>query len=173
VRWAALTHDLGKATTPAHVLPRHLGHEGRSLMLLGPLSQRLRVPVDCQGLAELVAREHGHVHRCAGLGPTALVRLLDRCDAWRRPERFEQMLQACECDARGRGGFAEQAYPQADHLRAVLRAARAVDTAAVAAAVIARGQSGPAVGQALHATRCEAVARAIGHADTPQGAPAD
>jgi len=160
VRWAALVHDLGKATTPAHVLPRHIGHEQRSLDLLGPLSQRLRVPVDCQGLAELVAREHSHVHRCEGIGAAAQVRLLDRCDAWRRPERFEQMLQACECDARGRLGFADQPYPQADFLRAAFAAARSVDTAAIAAAVMARGQRGPAIGQALHAARSEAVAAA-------------
>jgi len=160
VRWAALVHDLGKATTPAHVLPRHIGHEQRGLDLLRPLSQRLRVPVDCQGLAELVTREHGHVHRCEALSAAALVRLLDRCDAWRRPERFEQMLQACESDARGRLHFEAQPYPQADRLRAAFAAARSVDSAAVAAAAIARGQRGPAIAQALHAARCEALAAA-------------
>ncbi len=160
VRWAALTHDLGKAGTPAEVLPRHIGHEGRSLKLLPGLSQRLRVPGDCVALAELVAREHGNVHRCEGIGPAALVRLFDRCDAWRRPERFEQMLLACECDARGRLGFEEQPYPQADLLRQALAAARSVDSAAVAEAALARGQRGPAIGQALHAARAEAVAAA-------------
>jgi tRNA nucleotidyltransferase (CCA-adding enzyme) len=108
-----------------------------------------------------VTREHGHVHRCDGLGATALVRLLDRCDVWRRPERFEQMLQACESDARGRLHFEEQAYPQADRLRAAFAAARAVDSGAVAAAAIARGQRGPAIAQALHAARCEALATAL------------
>ncbi len=157
VRWAALTHDLGKATTPADILPRHIGHEERSLRLLPGLTQRLRVPGDCAALAELVAREHGHVHRCEGVGAAALVRLFDRCDAWRRPDRFELLLLACECDARGRLGFEDQPYPQADHLRRALSAARAVDSAAVAEAALARGQRGPEVGRALHEARCDAV----------------
>jgi len=160
VRFACLAHDLGKATTPADILPRHLGHEGRSVKLLGPLAARLRVPVECRELAELVAREHGNLHASAGFGAEALVRLFDRCDAWRRPERFEQMLQACESDARGRLHFEAQPYPQADRLRAAFAAARSVDSAAVAAAAIARGQRGPAIAQALHAARCEALAAA-------------
>ena len=161
VRFACLVHDLGKATTPADILPRHLGHEGRSVKLLGPLAARLRVPVECRELAELVAREHGNLHASAGFGAEALVRLFDRCDAWRRPERFEQALQACECDARGRLGFEERPYPQADRLRGALAAARAVDSGAVSAEALARGLKGPAIGQALQQARIAAVAAAV------------
>ncbi|MCK6403635.1 MAG: multifunctional CCA addition/repair protein [Sphaerotilus natans subsp. sulfidivorans] len=161
VRFACLAHDLGKATTPADILPRHLGHEGRSVKLLGPLAARLRVPVECRELAELVAREHGNLHASAGFGAEALVRLFDRCDAWRRPERFEQALQACECDARGRLGFEERPYPQADRLRGALAAARAVDSGAVSAEALARGLKGPAIGQALQQARIAAVAQAL------------
>ena len=161
VRFACLAHDLGKATTPADILPRHLGHEGRSVKLLGPLAARLRVPVECRELAELVAREHGNLHASASFGAEALVRLFDRCDAWRRPERFEQALQACECDARGRLGFEERPYPQADRLRGALAAARAVDSGAVSAEALARGLKGPAIGQALQQARIAAVAAAV------------
>ena len=161
VRFACLVHDLGKATTPADILPRHLGHEGRSVKLLGPLAARLRVPVECRELAELVAREHGNLHASASFGAEALVRLFDRCDAWRRPERFEQALQACECDARGRLGFEERPYSQADRLRGALAAARAVDSGAVSAEALARGLKGPAIGQALQQARIAAVAAAV------------
>lgn len=161
VRFACLTHDLGKATTPADVLPRHIGHEARSVQLLGPLAQRLRVPVECKELAEVVAREHGNIHRSTALDAAALVRLMDRCDAWRRAERFEQTLQACECDARGRLGFEEQVYAPAPRLRAALAAAQLVSSAEVSARAIARGLKGPDIGRALHQARVEAVAAAL------------
>jgi tRNA nucleotidyltransferase (CCA-adding enzyme) len=161
VRFACLGHDLGKGTTPADVLPRHIGHEERSVVLVRALCERLRVPVDCKALAEVVAREHGNLHRSGEFGAAALVRLLDRCDAWRRPERFAELLLACECDARGRLGLEESAYPQRARLSAVLDAARAVDSAAVAADATARGLSGPAVGDALHAARVSAVEQAL------------
>ena len=157
VRFAGLCHDLGKGTTPAAEWPRHLGHEQRSVALLRALSTRLRVPVDCRDLAEVVAREHGHVHRSAGLGPAALVRLLERCDALRKPARFDDILLACECDARGRLGHAERPYPERPRLRAVQTAALAVDTAAVAAEAATRGAAGPAIGEAVHAARVAAV----------------
>ncbi len=104
VRFAALTHDLGKATTPVDILPRHIGHEGRGVELLKPLCERLKVPNECRDLAVLVAREHGNIHRAGALNAASLVRLLERCDALRKPERFAQALQACESDAAG-GGF--------------------------------------------------------------------
>ncbi|MEO7245307.1 MAG: multifunctional CCA addition/repair protein, partial [Rubrivivax sp.] len=100
VRWACLVHDLGKGTTPREQWPRHIGHEARSVALARALGERLRVPNDCRALAETVAREHGHVHRSGELGAAALLRLLERCDALRRPERFAEALLACECDAR-------------------------------------------------------------------------
>jgi tRNA nucleotidyltransferase (CCA-adding enzyme) len=158
VRYACLGHDLGKGTTPAHILPRHIGHEGRSAALLAPLSARLKVPAACHELADLVAREHGNVHGSGNFDAAALVRLLDRCDAWRRPERFELALQACECDARGRLGFEQAPYPQAPRLRQALAAARGIDAAAVMEQARARGLNGPALGQALHQARVEAVA---------------
>lgn len=133
VRFAALTHDLGKGTTPEDVLPRHIGHEGRSVGLLGPLCARLRVPVECRELAQVVAREHGNIHASQKFGAGALVRLLERCDALRKPERFVEVLQACEADARGRGGdFATAPYPQRERLLAALDAARNIDAGAVA-----------------------------------------
>jgi len=165
VRFACLAHDLGKATTPADVLPRHIGHEQRSVDLLGPLAQRLRVPVDCRELAEVVAREHGNVHRSTALDAAAVVRLFDRCDAWRRAERFEAMLQACECDARGRLGFENTPYLAAPRLRLALAAAQRVRSAEVSAAAAARGLRGPAIGQALHQARVAEVRAALGEAD--------
>ncbi len=130
VRFACLGHDLGKGTTPAHVLPRHLGHEERSVALVRDLCERLRVPLACRELAEVVAREHGNVHRSAEFGAAAVLRLIERCDAIRRPDRFDEMLLACECDARGRLGLEESAYPQRDRLRHALQLARSVDSAA-------------------------------------------
>ena len=158
VRWAVLGHDLGKGTTPPELLPRHLGHEGRSVALLRAVHARLRVPKDCAELAERVAREHGNVHASGGFDADALLRLLARCDAFRKPVAFAELLQACTCDARGRLGFEARAYPQADRLAAALAAAQAVDTAAVADEAAARGARGPAVGAAIAAAREAAIA---------------
>ncbi|MDE2401286.1 MAG: multifunctional CCA addition/repair protein [Burkholderiales bacterium] len=158
VRYACLCHDLGKGTTPADVLPRHLGHEGRSVKLLLRLSERLRAPLDCRELAEVVAREHGNIHRSADLSPAATLRLLERCDALRKPQRMRQILQACECDARGRGGLQEQPYPQAVRLQTALDTALAVNTAEIAARAMQAGLQGPAIGLAIHAARVEALA---------------
>ena len=154
VRFAALAHDLGKATTPEDVLPRHIGHEGRSVDLLKPLCERLRVPNDCRDLAILVAREHGNIHRVMEMGAAALVRLIERCDAIRKPARFAEALQACEADARGRLGFEMRDYPQAERLRVALVAARAVDAGAVAK----RLADAPAgIKDAVHLERVRAV----------------
>jgi len=161
VRYACLCHDLGKGTTPAETLPRHLGHEGRSVALLRALSERLRVPSECRELAEVVAREHGNVHRALEFGPAALLRLLERCDALRKVERFDAVLFACECDARGRLGQDDAPYPQRERLRRVQALALGVDTAAIASDAAARGLTGPAVGAAIHAARIEAIAAGI------------
>ncbi|HEY4065692.1 MAG TPA: multifunctional CCA addition/repair protein [Burkholderiaceae bacterium] len=169
VRFACLCHDLGKGTTPAEVLPRHLGHEGRSVTLLRSVCTRLRVPVECRELAEIVAREHGNVHRSGELNAAALLRLLERCDALRRPERFRDALLACECDARGRLGLSEQAYPQRARLDAALSLAQRVDAAAVVAAAQARGASGPALADALRAARIEALAAGLPGGDHATG----
>ncbi|ACD18123.1 multifunctional CCA addition/repair protein [Paraburkholderia phytofirmans] len=158
VRFAALAHDLGKATTPEDMLPRHIGHEGRSVDLLKPLCERLRVPNDCRDLAVLVAREHGNIHRVMEMGAAALVRLLERSDAIRKPARFAEALQACEADARGRLGFERREYPQAERLRVALVAARGVDAGAVAK----RLADAPAgIKDALHQERVRAVELAI------------
>lgn len=159
VRFACLAHDLGKGTTPADVLPRHIDHETRSAELLKDVAERLRVPVDCRETADVVAREHGHIHRSQDLSAAALVRLLERCDAIRKPERFAEILLACECDARGRLGFEESAYPQRPRLLAVLAAVQAVVTREIAAQAAAKGQSGPQVGALIHQARVEAVAQ--------------
>jgi len=161
VRFACVGHDLGKGTTSPEALPRHLGHEQRSVDLVRKVCERLRVPVACRELAEVVAREHGNVHRSAEFGAAALVRLLERCDAMRRPERFDELLLACQCDARGRLGLSESAYPQRARLARALALVLAVDTAVVAAQASARGLSGPALGDAIHTARTHAVAAGL------------
>lgn len=174
VRVACLLHDLGKGTTAAHILPRHLGHETRSVQLLHPLCERLRVPTECRELAEVVAREHGNIHRSLELGPAATLRLLERCDAVRKPARFAQVLLACECDARGRAGHQDQPYPQAARLQAALQAALAVNAGAVAQAAQAHGAKGPKIARAVHQARVHAVAAHLGQApEADASAPED
>jgi tRNA nucleotidyltransferase (CCA-adding enzyme) len=162
VRFACLCHDLGKGTTPAEALPRHHGHEGRSAELLQAVSERLRVPVECRELAEVVAREHGNVHRSEELGPAATVRLLERCDAFRKPKRFDDVLLACECDARGRLGLEGRPYPQRARLRQALAAAQRVSTAEVARHAQERGLAGEQIAQAIHQARVRALADRAG-----------
>ncbi|MFY7860366.1 MAG: multifunctional CCA addition/repair protein [Limnohabitans sp.] len=161
VRVAALLHDLGKGTTPAEVLPRHIGHEGRSVKLLQQVCARLRVPSDCKELAEVVAREHGNIHRSADLNPDGVMRLLERCDALRQADRFALILQACECDARGRLGYAERDYPQGQRLRQAQQAALAVDTAPIAKAATEQGLKGTQIGAHIAAARTEAIAQCL------------
>lgn len=179
VRFACLCHDLGKGSTPAGVLPRHIGHEARSVQLLRTLCDHWRVPRDCRELAEVVAREHGHLHQSLGLGAEATLRLLDRCDALRRPARFAEVLLACECDARGRLGFDHHPYPQAARLQQALQAALGVDTAAIAAVVLSAsptdgvgpqqpsGQTGLAIARAIARERVHAIERALAHETAP------
>jgi tRNA nucleotidyltransferase (CCA-adding enzyme) len=161
VRFACLCHDLGKGTTPADVLPRHIGHEQRSEKLTRALCTRWRVPVECKELAELVAREHGNIHQSLGFGAEAVLRLLMRCDALRRPERFLLALQACECDARGRLGKEDEAYAQGPRLALLLKAAQSVNSAAVSAQALQDGLKGPAVGARMDAARLAAIAAAL------------
>jgi tRNA nucleotidyltransferase (CCA-adding enzyme) len=132
VRFAALAHDLGKGNTPKDILPRHIGHEQRGVELLHGLCERLRVPGESRDLALMAARYHGEVHRARDLRATTIVNLLQGCDAWRRPERFELLLQVCASDARGRTGHENDAYPQADFLLKALNAAQAVDAGEIA-----------------------------------------
>ena len=157
VRFACLCHDLGKGTTPADVLPRHIGHEQRSAHLLKQVCERLRVPNECRELADVVAREHGNIHRSEDLSAAATVRLLERLDAFRKPQRLPDILLACECDARGRLGFEERAYLPSEQLRQALQTAHAVDTAQLAAEALEKGLKGPAIAQVIQQARIAAV----------------
>ncbi|MEO6422268.1 MAG: multifunctional CCA addition/repair protein [Candidatus Nitrotoga sp.] len=132
VRFSALTHDLGKGNTPTDILPRHIGHEMRSVDLLRALCVRLRVTNECRDLGLLVARYHGNVHRAPELRPDTIVSLLQSCDVWRRPERFSHLLQACASDARGRTGHEKDPYPQADYLMRMFRATQTVNAGEIA-----------------------------------------
>jgi tRNA nucleotidyltransferase (CCA-adding enzyme) len=160
VRFACLAHDLGKGLTPAAEWPRHHGHEARSVRLLEDMAERLRVPMACREVAVIVAREHGNVHRSDGLNAAALLRLLERCDALRRPDRFAQALLACECDMRGRLGHEDDPYPQRQRLLAALRTVQQVDAAVVVADALERGLEGPAIGAAVRKAREQALAQA-------------
>jgi tRNA nucleotidyltransferase (CCA-adding enzyme) len=169
VRFACLTHDLGKGTTPAEMLPRHIRHEERSAELLKGVCERLRVPTECRELADVVAREHGNVHRSGEFGSQAVVRLLERCDAFRKPQRFEQVLLACECDARGRLGKEEDDYLPRARLLAALAAAQAVPTHEIAARAQAQNIRGAEIGDLIHKARVEALARAMGSSPSSSG----
>lgn len=155
VRFAALTHDLGKGTTPKDILPRHIGHEERSVNLLKDVCQRLRVPNDCKELAHVVAKFHGKVGRSDEMRPETLLRLLQDTDAIRQPERFREFLRACESDSRGRTGFENKPFPHADKLLKVLEVARSVDAGAVAA----KFDEPEKIKAAVHEARLEAVKR--------------
>lgn len=153
IRFAALTHDLGKALTDPSRWPRHRGHERLGLSALTSLCERLKVPNAHRRLAEKVMRYHGHAHRAAELRPGTLVDLLQRLDAFRQREALESFLLACEADARGRTGFEERAYPQADWLRVAHRAALEVSVQPL----LDQGYQGIALGQALRGERIRRV----------------
>jgi tRNA nucleotidyltransferase (CCA-adding enzyme) len=161
VRHACLVHDLGKGSTDEAMLPKHHGHEARSVELARALGQRWRVPAACSELGEIVAREHGNIHRSDALDAAAVMRLLERCDALRRPERFELALGACECDMRGRKGMQDQTYTQRRRLSDALRAALAADAQGAARRAVEQGRQGQAVGQAVRQVRVAAIAAAM------------
>ena len=176
VRFACLMHDLGKGIKLGSD-SKFIGQESglpaaqsaamklesdpnliRSAKLSKIVCARLRVPVECRELADVVAMEHGNIHRSAEFGAAALVRLLERCDAFRKPQRFTDVLLACECDARGRLGRLDAAYPQRERLASVLQAAQSVVTSVIAGAAIADGLDGKQIGERVHAARVAAVA---------------
>ncbi len=132
VRFATLMHDLGKGTTPPDEWPRHIGHEERSILLTQDLCERIRVPKDSRDLSLLVARYHGNVHRAEELKPATIADMLQAVDAYRKPGRFNEFLQACACDFHGRPGYAAKPYPQAEHLHRAFLAAKSVDAGAIA-----------------------------------------
>jgi tRNA nucleotidyltransferase (CCA-adding enzyme) len=162
VRFACLVHDLGKALTPPDQLPKHHGHEQRGLAPIAAVCDRLRVPNDVRELSLLVCEFHLVCHRAAELRPASVVRLFERLDAFRRPQRFERFLLACEADKRGRQGRADRPYRPAWLLKRALDAARATSTEPL----IEAGLSGPALGEALARSRAQAVAHIYTEAST-------
>ncbi|MBA5685670.1 multifunctional CCA addition/repair protein [Rugamonas apoptosis] len=165
VRFACLLHDLGKGATPPANWPSHHGHEGLGVKLVEQLCQRLRVPTECRDLAVMTAREHGNVCRALILRPSTIVDLLERCDGFRKPARFIQMLEAARCDARGRSGatasFRDQPFPQLAHLQAALAAARGVNAGEVAQRCAGQPQRIP---EMVRKARVAAVKAALGAA---------
>ncbi len=157
VRFAALLHDLGKGTTPRGEWPRHIGHEQRSVKLAEVVCARLKVPVECRDLAVLAARYHGDIHRAAELRPDTIVRLLEKSDALRRPQRFEQLLQACAADFNGRLGWEDKTYAAPARLLTALAAVQAVPAGEIAQACSDPAQIPPRI----HAARVAAVAEAL------------
>ena len=153
VRFAALTHDLGKGTTPKYKLPSHPGHEVRGCQLIRDIAKRFPVPKSCRDLALIVAEFHTHCHRALELRPKTILKVLEKTDAFRRPLRFEQFLLTCEADARGRAGLENRPYPQADYFRGAHQAAAAIDGAS-----IARGHEGRKIASEIRRARKSAVA---------------
>lgn len=153
VRWACLLHDVGKGITPADILPRHIGHEGRGVALIKEINQRLRVPKEIAQLALLVGEYHTQCHRAFELKPGTLLKLLLRLDFMRRPQRLEDFVNACAMDAKGRYGFEQQAYPQADYLRAAAQLLRSISIQPL----LAQGLGGAELGQALEQQRLRAL----------------
>ena len=165
-RFACLMHDLGKGVTPPATWPAHHGHEELGVKLVEQVCKRLRVPTECRGLAVMTAREHGNVGRALQLRPNTIVKLLERCDAFRKPARFSQMLLATECDSRGRVGpsasYLDAPFPQLAHLEAAMAAARAVNAGEIAQASAANPQRIP---EYVHSARVRAVKVALKSAD--------
>ena len=153
VRWACLLHDLGKGLTPQSEWPQHIAHEHKGLKLIQCVNERFKAPRDCQELALLVGQYHTHGHRALELKPSTLAQLLQSFDVYRRPQRFEEFIAACEMDARGRLGLEERAYPQADYLRGAATAARTV----AVQPLLEQGFKGPELGEALKRERLKAL----------------
>lgn len=159
VRFAALMHDLGKGTTPPEQWPRHIAHEARSVKHVEQVCARLKIPNDVRDLAVMTAREHGNVGRAFEMRADTIVDLLERCDAFRKPERFLAMLQAAECDHLGRIGFEDKPFPQAPLLAAALSSAQAVPAGAIAKSVTGQytDRQAERIQQAIRKVRVEAV----------------
>ena len=152
VRFAALVHDLGKGTTAKRDLPSHPGHEKRGVKMIRRMSERMPVPSKCRDLGMLVAEYHTHCHRAFDLRPSTILRVLEATDAFRRPERFEQFLLACEADARGRKGLEDRDYDQTGLFRGAFAAASGIDTKSVVA------ESDPAdIAEAIRRARLDAI----------------
>ncbi|HXR51554.1 MAG TPA: multifunctional CCA addition/repair protein [Steroidobacteraceae bacterium] len=153
VRFAVLAHDLGKGTTPPDQWPRHVMHESRGLSLVDALCSRLKVPTAHRELARMTCQQHTNVHRALELRPETVLKLLEECDAFRRPERFRELLLACQCDAQGRTGLEEKPYPQREYLESAFAAASAAQLTGQEMA----GLNGSAIANAIRAKRLEAL----------------
>ncbi|TCS37760.1 tRNA nucleotidyltransferase (CCA-adding enzyme) [Paucimonas lemoignei] len=158
IRFAVLTHDLGKGATPPEEWPSHHGHEFHSMKLVEQVCKRLKIPNDCRDLAVMTAREHGNIARALELRANTMVKLFERCDGFRKPQRFVDMIRAAECDQRGRTGFEDRPFPQATYLEALLDIARRVDAGAIARQLTNQPQK---IAESVHAARVTAVATAM------------
>ena len=153
VRWACLLHDVGKGLTRESEWPRHIAHEHKGQRLIKAINERFKVPRDCQELAMLVGEYHTHGHRALELKASTLLELLQRFDVYRRPQRFEEFIVACEMDAKGRLGLENRPYPQADYLRGAAQAALSV----AVQPLLEQGFKGPDLGEALKRERLKAL----------------
>ena len=153
IRFAAFTHDLGKAKTPSVHWPSHRGHETIGLPLINAMCDRFKIPNDHRELALLVGELHGNTHKALELRAKTIVKMFDKTDAWRKPERFAEFLVACEADHRGRLGFEQLPYPQADYLMRCLEAASTINVQEV----IQKGHKGAAIKEQLNVLRINAV----------------
>ncbi len=172
IRCAALLHDLGKGMTPPESWPRHHGHEMHGTKLVEAVCQRLKIPGDCRDLSVMTAREHGNIGRALELRAATIVTLFERCDAFRKPQRFIDMLQASECDHRGRTGFAEKPFPQNAYLQSALAVAQTVNGGEIAALTQQRyPDQARRIPEAIRTARIKAVALAIAE-DPASGDPA-
>ncbi|HFE37360.1 MAG TPA: multifunctional CCA addition/repair protein [Gammaproteobacteria bacterium] len=154
VRFAALVHDLGKADTPPDVLPRHIGHEQKSVVRVRQVCERLKVPVHCRELAVLVARYHTQCHQVLSLKARTVLKLLEAIDSFRRPARLTKFLQACKADALGRQGAANETYQQLDYLSEAYRLSSQVKIASI----LETGVKGAEIRQALQQKRIQVIA---------------
>ena len=154
VRFAALMHDLGKGTTDPAIWPRHHGHEERGIELVKHLCERLRVPTDCRDLAIMTARDHGNVGRSLEMRPATLQDMLERNDAFRKPERFLAMLSAARCDCFGRSGLVDIQFPQQAYLTQILHAALSVNAGEVAQQFLGQPQK---IAEAVRIARIDAI----------------
>lgn len=159
IRFAALLHDLGKGLTPASAWPSHHGHEHTGLVPIQQFCQRLRVPNDCKELALLACEFHQLLHRALQLKASTVLKLFDGIDLWRKPERLDALLLVAIADLRGRTGFEQADYPQADYLRAMASAARAVDIKAI----VAQGYKGEQIREQVQRARLSALKQTKHH----------
>ncbi|MEE9552358.1 MAG: multifunctional CCA addition/repair protein [Gammaproteobacteria bacterium] len=157
IRFAALVHDLGKGKTPKNEWPSHHGHEERGVKIIKALCKRYRIPNQFRDLAILVARHHLECHRVQEMRPDTILEKLEALDAFRRPERFEQFLLACEADARGRAGLEDRDYPQADYFRKAFTTAKQVDSQTL----INQGIEGEKLGEEIKAMRIKNISKSL------------